>query len=150
MNSTHTKDLSDPQISFCHNGSYDKNLSLTANCFIIVVLLYNNCMLHFLFFSFFFFFCFLVPQVQHMKFPRLGVKSELHLLAYATATATQDLSHVGDLHYSSWQCQILNPMSEARDRTHVLMDTSQAHYPLSHNRNSRVCFLSKLVQPYCF
>ena len=31
-------------------------------------------------------------------------------------------------HRSSWQCLILNPLSEARDRTHILMDTSQAHY----------------------
>ena len=28
-------------------------------------------------------------------------------------------------HHSSWQCQILNSLSEARDRTHILMDTSQ-------------------------
>ena len=28
----------------------------------------------------------------------------------------------------SWQCQKLNPLSEARDQTCVLMDTSQAHY----------------------
>ena len=30
-----------------------------------------------------------------------------------------------DLHHSSWQCQILNPLSGARDWTHVLMDTSR-------------------------
>ena len=30
-----------------------------------------------------------------------------------------------DLHYSSWQYQILNLLSEAGDRTCVLMDTSQ-------------------------
>ena len=56
--------------------------------------------------------------------PRLGVKSELQLLAYATATATQDPSRLCDLHHSSRQCQILNPVSEARDRTCILMDTS--------------------------
>ena len=32
-------------------------------------------------------------------------------------TATWDLSRVGDLYHSLWQCWILNPMSEARDRT---------------------------------
>ena len=42
-----------------------------------------------------------------------------------TATATRDLSHDCDLHHSSWQCQILNPLDEARDRTYILMDTSQ-------------------------
>ena len=46
---------------------------------------------------------------------RLGVKSEMELLAYATATAMQDLSHVTELHHSLWQCRILNPLSEAGD-----------------------------------
>jgi len=63
-----------------------------------------------------------------MEVPRLGVKSELLLPAYATATATQDPSHVCDLHHSSCHHQILNPLSEARDQTHILMDTSQVHY----------------------
>ena len=34
------------------------------------------------------------------------------------------------------QHQILNPLSEARDRTHILMDTSLVLNPLNHNRNS--------------
>ena len=42
--------------------------------------------------------------------------------AVATATATPDLSCICNLHHGSWQRQILNPLSEARDRTHVLMD----------------------------
>ena len=46
----------------------------------------------------------------------------------ATDTAMPDLSSVCDLHHSSWQCQIFNPLSEARDQTHVLMDTSQIHF----------------------
>ena len=52
---------------------------------------------------------------QHMEVPRLGVELEPQLLAYATGTATQDLSFVCDLHHSSQQCQILNPLSEARE-----------------------------------
>ena len=52
---------------------------------------------------------------QHMEIPRLGVESELQLLACATATAMEDLSHVCDLRHSSRQCWILNPLSEARD-----------------------------------
>ena len=63
-----------------------------------------------------------------MEVPRRGVGSELQLLTYATATATRDLSHICDLHHSSWQCRILNPLREPRDRTHVLMDTSQVRY----------------------
>ena len=43
-----------------------------------------------------------------MEVPRLRVESELQLLAYPTATATQDLSHICDLHHSLQQCQILN------------------------------------------
>ena len=60
---------------------------------------------------------------QHMKVSRLGVKSELQLLAYATATAMQDLSCICDLHHSSQKCRILNPLSKASDRTSILMDT---------------------------
>ena len=37
---------------------------------------------------FFFFFGFLGPNSRHMEVPRLGVKSELLLPAYATVTAT--------------------------------------------------------------
>ena len=43
------------------------------------------------------------------------------LPAYARATATPDPSHVCDLHHSSRQHQILNPLSEARDLTCNLM-----------------------------
>ena len=65
-----------------------------------------------------------------MEIARLGVQSELQLLAYTTATVTRDLSHVCDLHHSS---QILNPLCEARDPTHNLMDTNQILNPLNHN-----------------
>ena len=37
--------------------------------------------------------------------------------AYTRATATQDTSRICDLHHSSWQSRILNPMNEARDQT---------------------------------
>ena len=43
--------------------------------------------------------------------PRSGVESELQLLAYATAIAMQDLSHVCDLYNGSWQRRILNSLS---------------------------------------
>ena len=58
---------------------------------------------------------FLGPHPWHMEVPRLGVKLELQLLAYATATATPDPRRICALHYSSWQHQILNPLSKARD-----------------------------------
>ena len=79
----------------------------------------------FLFLFFFFFFVFLEPYTQHMEVPRLGVKSELLLPAYITATATLDPNRICDLYHSSWQRWILNPLSEARDRTCIPMDPSQ-------------------------
>ena len=45
-----------------------------------------------LFFHKFLFFLFLRPHSLHMEVPRLGVKAELQLPAYATATAMPDLS----------------------------------------------------------
>ena len=83
-------------------------------------------------------FCFvffkLGPHLWHMEVPRLRVILELQLPAYTTATAAWDPSCVCDLHHSLWQHRILNPLSEARDQTHVLMDTSQFHYCLAMTR----------------
>ena len=64
---------------------------------------------------------FLGRHLWHMEIPELGVRSEL--LAYTTAMATPDLSHIWDLSCSLQQCQILNSLSEARDQTHILTDT---------------------------
>ena len=63
-----------------------------------------------------------------MEVPRLEVEADLKLPASTTATATPELSHISDLHHSSQQRWIFNPQSEARDRTCVLMDTSQVRY----------------------
>ena len=44
------------------------------------------------------------------------------------------------LQHNLRQCQILNPVSKARDRTHILMDIMSGHYVLtllSHNGNSK-------------
>ena len=57
-----------------------------------------------------------------MKFPKLGVELELQL-AYATATATPDLSCIFDLN------AILNLLSKARDQTQILIDTMSGSYP---------------------
>ena len=61
------------------------------------------------------FFFFLGLNLQHMEVPRLGVKSELQLLAYAATTATPELSCICEVQCSLWQGQILNPLSEARN-----------------------------------
>ena len=54
------------------------------------------------------------PHPWHMDIPRLGVESELQLLAYTTATATRDLSRICPIP------QLMTtpdpyPQSEARD-----------------------------------
>ena len=49
---------------------------------------------------FFFFLIFLVPHPQHMEVPRLGVESELQLLAY---------------NHSSQQCWFPDPLNKAGD-----------------------------------
>ena len=86
-------------------------------------------------------FWFLGPHPWHMEVPSLGVKLELQLPAYtpATATAPRTPSRICDLHQNVWQCQILNPLGEARDRTHILADTSHILNPLSHNGPSSSC-----------
>ena len=50
-----------------------------------------------------------------MEIPRLGVETELQLLA--TATVMPDPSRVCDLHHSSWQCWTPDPLNKPRDRT---------------------------------
>ena len=99
-----------------------KKLSVPGKRYGVLLLLF--CFV--LFVLFYFVFCFLGPHLRHMEVCRLGVKLELQLPAYATATATatRDPSHVCDRYHSSQQYQILNPLSEARDRACILMDTS--------------------------
>ena len=78
----------------------------------------------YLLFFIFIFLLFLGLHPWHMEVPRLAVESELQLLACTTDTAKPDLSRVCDLHHSSQQCRIPDPLNEARDRTHILEDTS--------------------------
>ena len=89
----------------------------------------------------------------------LGVESELHLLAQTTATATLHPSCILSLCCSLSQHQILNSLSEARDQTHMLMDTNWVLNPLSHDRNSFfkifneiqcVNFFSLTISIFCF
>ena len=63
-----------------------------------------------------------------MEFPKRGVNRNYSCWAYTTASATQDLSCVCDLHHRSQQHWIPNPLSEARDRTRILVDASQVRY----------------------
>ena len=66
--------------------------------------------------------------------------------SWATAMATWDLSHICNLYYSLRQHRILNPLSEARDWTLILMAASQVLNPLSHSRYSwEVVFLHVIL-----
>ena len=71
---------------------------------------------------------FLGPNPRHMEVPRLGVELELQLTAYTRDTASRDPSRICDLHHSSQQCRILNPLSEARDQTRNLMAPSRKRF----------------------
>ena len=66
-----------------------------------------------------------------------------------TATATPDLSCVYDLHHSSWQHRILNPLSKARDQTCILMDTSQVHYRWARMGTPCVFYILMLSRRHC-
>ena len=76
----------------------------------------------------YFFPLFFGSHLQYMEVPRLGVKSELQLPAYTTATATSDPSCVCNIHHSSQQHRNLKPLREARDRTYILVAAIQFHF----------------------
>ena len=80
-----------------------------------------------------------------MEVPRLEVESELQLPAYATATETPDLSHVCNLHHSSQQHQILNPLNGARDQTHHLKVPSQICFCCTTMRTPKLLLLNSLI-----
>ena len=88
--------------------------TLSISCFIVVY-----CIV---------FFVFLGPHPQRMEVPRLGGQSELQQPAYTTTTAMRNPNHICDLHHSSWQHWIFNPLSKAGDWIHILMNTSRVCY----------------------
>ena len=64
---------------------------------------------------FVFVFSFLPLHLWHVEVPGIGVKLELQLQAFTRTMATLDLSHICNLRHSLQQCQIFNPLNEARD-----------------------------------
>ena len=76
----------------------------------------------------FVYFCFSGPHPRHMEVARLGVESELYLPAYTTATAMPDPNRVCDPNHSSPQCRLPDLLSEARDQTRILTDTSRTRF----------------------
>ena len=110
--------------SFFHSSPNQVGVTMNSNYMDSEVMTCNSnfslCQFNFFIILFILFFCYSFffpqgPHLWHMEVPRLGVQSELQLLAYTRATTAQDLSHVCNLHYSSQQCRILNPLSKARD-----------------------------------
>ena len=106
------------------------HLTLMFSRFIYVHGSICQCFILSFFLSLFFLFCFFRanPVACRSSQPRLGVELQLQPPACAATTPTWDPSPVFNPHHSSQQCRILNPLSEARDRTLVLMDPSRVRY----------------------
>ena len=58
-----------------------------------------------------------------------------------------DRSPIFNLHHSSQQHQILNPLSEARDQTCILMDANQIRFHWATTGTPRATFLDFLSSP---
>ena len=74
----------------------------------------------FVLFCFVLFFLFTAPP---MAYGSSWARGPMGAAAKAYATAIPDLSHTCDLYHSLQQRWILNPLSEARDQTRILMET---------------------------
>ena len=108
---------------------------------------YIKCAFFFSFFLFLFFFFFFFLFLLFRPTPMAYGSSQTRGWIGVVATSLHHVHHshinsgsewVCDLHYSSRQCQIPDPLSEARDRTHILMDTS------------RICFHCATMGTLCF
>ena len=73
-------------------------------------------------------FCFLLFRVAPTAYGSFQTRGQMQLPAYATAAVKPYPSCICNLHHSSQQCQIPEPLSEARDQTCILMDTSGIHF----------------------
>ena len=78
-------------------------------------------------FSLFVFFCFCLSRATPEAYGGSQARGLIRCTAAGllTATAMPDLSLIRDLHHSSQQRRILDPLSEARDRTRNPMVPSQ-------------------------
>ena len=75
--------------------------------------------------------------------------SQARDLIRARATAMWDPSRICNLHHSSWQRQILNPLSEARDRTRNLMVPSWIHFHCAMMGTPRFVFVFPFWKVLC-
>ena len=112
---------------------------LDRDTFLFKIVNWLQCQMsyaHPFFLSFFFFFFFLWQHSWHMEVFRLGVLSELQLLAFTTATATLDPSSI---------CHLCSTCGNAGHLTHRArsgIEPTSSHIPcqvlnwLSHKGNS--------------
>ena len=101
----------------------------TASIFISKIVFYI-CVNLFIYLFIYLFICLFIFVFSRAAPPAYGgsqarIQLELQPPGYAKATATQDPSRVCVLHHSSQQHQILNSLSEARDRILNLMVPSR-------------------------
>ena len=101
---------------------YRKMEGKTCSSFSQYLYLSDLCKFFFFFF-FFFLFCLKTP----MAYGSSQVTGRIGAIAAGLchSPTAWDLSHVGSLQHSSWQHQIPDPLSKARNQTCVLIDTSQ-------------------------
>ena len=92
---------------------------LLTRIIVVVIFLYLQILVLFFFFFFFVFCLFRAVPVAYGDSQARG-QLELLLPAYTRSTATPDPSCICNLHHRSQQCQILNPLREARDWTRNL------------------------------
>ena len=93
-----------------------------------------------------------------MEVPRLGVKSQLQLSAYATATATRDQAASATYTTAHGNATFLTQLSKARDQTHphgcqvgfVTTEPQRELQNLYFSLNSHVCFKGKYTWNLCF
>ena len=95
----------------------------------VLVCLVKECMQYLT--ILFCFVCFFGPHLQHMEVPRLGSNrscSSWHTPQPQPQPQPRGIWAESDLHHSLPQHHILNPLSKTRNRTCILMDTSQVCY----------------------
>ena len=102
--------------------------------------------------------CWILKLLSHQETPRKGIPAaygsswegvelELQLPVYITATAMPDPCCICKSCSSLQQSWILNPLNEARNQTHILMETGRILNLLSHSENfQKRVFFKVLLQ----